>query len=208
MKKHIVLDTSLFVNPDSGRYFGSDPTSAFTGFLELAQAAPGLEFLMPPSIYAELMHFAEENKIPKKLLLLIHKKPPKKHEVKIPGVFIYTLVEDMRDRVDRGLRLSERVVRESIQMEPPPPPAPGQKGPRPDADVIARLRESYRRIMREGMLDSRADVDLLLLAYETEPLLVSADMGVLTWAENLGISTLAHDHLREFLIEQASKAVS
>src|SRR5947209_7453729 len=136
MKKQIILDTSIFVNPDSGRYFGSDPTTALTKFLEMAQGTHDLEFMMPPSIYAELMHFAEETRIPKKLLLLIHKKPPKKHEIKIPGVFIYTLVEDMRDRVDRGLRLSERVVRETIQMPPPPSFEPGHKGPRADAEVI------------------------------------------------------------------------
>ncbi len=203
MKKLLILDTSLFVNPDSARFFGSDPTTAFTKFLEMGQTTPDLEFLMPPSIYTELMHFAEEAKVPKKLLMSIHKKPPKKHEVKIPGVFLYALVEDMRDRVDRGLRLSERVVRESIQMTPPSPAAPGQQGPRPDAEVIGRLRESYRRIMREGMLDSKADVDLILLAYETGGTLVSADLGVLAWAENFGVSILSHDHLRDFLLEHS-----
>ena len=208
MKKQLILDTSLFVNPDSSRFFGSDPTSAFTKFLEMGLAATDLEFLMPPSIYTELMHFADEVKIPKKLLLTVLKNPPKKHEIKIPGIFLYNLVEDMRDRVDRGLRLSERVIRESLQMAPPPPPTPGQKGPRPDAEVIGRLRESYRRIMREGMLDSKADVDLILLAYETGGTLVSADLGVVAWAENFGVSILAYDHLLDYLLEHSAKSIS
>ncbi len=208
MKKSLVLDTSVFVNPDSGRFFGTDPTSSFQNFLELAQAAPSVEILMPPSVYEELMHFAEEVRIPKKLLVGFHRKPPRKHEIKVPGVFLYQLVEEIRDRTDRGLRLAERVARESIQMAPPPPATPGQKGPRADAEVIARLRESYRRIMREGMLDSRADVDILLLAYETGATLVSADVGVLVWAENLGISMLDFKHLRDFLLEHAGKALS
>jgi RNA ligase partner protein len=208
MKKALVLDTSVFVNPDSGRFFGTDPTSSFQSFLELAQAAASVEIMMPPSVYEELMHFAEEAKIPKKLLLAVHRKPPRKHEIKVPGVFLYQLVEEIRDRTDRGLRLAERVARESIQMTPPPAAAPGQKGPRADAEVIARLRESYRRIMREGMLDSRADVDMLLLAYETGATLVSADVGVLVWAENLGISMLDFKHLRDFLLEHAGKALS
>jgi len=71
--------------------------------------------------------------------------------------------------------------------------------------MISRLRENYRRIMREGMLDSRADVDLLLLAYEMGGLLVSADQGVLDWADSLGISTLSHDHLLEFISESSHK---
>jgi len=202
LKKKLVLDTSIFVNPASAAAFGSSPTAALAAFLEQAKQAD-VELLMPPSIYAELMCFAEEAKISKALLLLIHRKPPKKHETRIPGVFIYSLVESMRDRVDRGLRLAERHVRESLQA-PAAQSAAGDKPVRADAEAISRLRESYRRIMREGMLDSRADVDLLLLAYEVDGLLVSADQGVLSWAENLGISILSYDHLRDFLVEQNS----
>jgi len=194
LKKKIILDTSLFVNPAAAMAFGPTPTLALTRFLDLAKNIPDVEFLMPPSIYAELMYFAEEVKIPKSLLLVIQKTPPKKHEIKIPVIFIYELVESMRDRIDRGLRLSERHVREALQMDPPPKNQHDVKGPRPDAEMIGRLRESYRRIMREGMLDSRADVDLLLLSYELGGTLVSADQGVLLWAENLGINILQHDH--------------
>ncbi len=206
MRKKIILDTSLFVNPASAQVFGRTPTSALISFLELAERAAGTEFLMPPSIYAELMHFAEEHKVPKKLLLLIHKKPPRKHEVKVPGIFLYELVESMRDRIDRGLRLAERHVREALQA--PAPVAAGGAESRPvraDAESISRLRETYRRIMREGALDSRADVDLLLLAYETEGTLVSADLGVVEWAEKLGISLLSYEHFFEFLTEQVAK---
>lgn len=205
MKKFLVLDTSVFVNPDSGRFFGTDPTSSFQNFLELAQGVSDVDFLMPPSIYEELMHFAEEPRISKGLLLHIHQRAPKKHDIKVPGIFLYQLVDEMRDRTDRGLRLSERVTRESIQMEPPAMPPPGQKGPRPDAEVISRLRESYRRIMREGILDSKADVDLLLLTLELNAILVTADQGVLLWAQNLGLETLPHANLQEFLRQHTTK---
>lgn len=203
-RKSLVLDTSLFVNPAAAHVFGPTPTLAFTRFLEMAGDVPNVAFYMPPSIYTELMHFAEESKIPKKLLLLIHKRAPKKHELKIPGVFIYHLVESMRDRVDRGLRLAERHVREALQITAngqgdKGTGGQGEKKIRADAEIIGRLRETYRRIMREGMLDSKADVDLLLLAYELEGTLVSADQGVMDWAENLGIPILAHDHLHVFL---------
>src|SRR5262245_53893223 len=118
--RRLVLDTSLFVNPASSHVFGSSPTAALTAFLELAKKIKHVEFFMPPSIYAELMHFAEESKIPKSLLTVLQQKPPRKFETRVPGAFIYDLVENMRDRVDRGLRLSERHVREAIQMEPAP----------------------------------------------------------------------------------------
>jgi hypothetical protein len=202
-KKIIVLDTSVFVNPDSGRIFGSTPTKAFTRFLDLAKNVPQAEFLMPPTIYKELMHFVEENRVPRKLLLSIQVKPPKKHEVKIPGFFLYKLVENMRDRIDRGLRLAERHAREALQMDPPPKEKAHAKEIRPDAEIVGRLRESYRRIMREGMLDSEKDVELLLLAYESEASLVTADQGVLEWAKDLGISLLPHEQLMDFLTENS-----
>jgi len=200
-KDKLILDTSLFVNPDSAKVYGHTPTAAFRRFLEMAESAQDkVDWLMPPSIYRELMYFADESKIPKKLLLVVQKQPPRKHEVKIPGIFIYNLVENMRNRVDRGLRLAERHVREALGVSPPPKNLPPQKGAiRADQEIIGRLRESYRRIMREGMLDSRADADLLLLAYETNGILVSADQGVLDWAEDLGVQILSHDLLPEFL---------
>jgi len=109
------------------------------------------------------------------------------------------LVDDMRDRSDRGLRLAERHVRESFQAPAVSAAPVGGKPIRPDAEAIGRLRESYRRIMREGMLDSKADVDLLLLAYETSGTLVSADQGVLDWANELGVSILPAEQLPALL---------
>lgn len=195
----LVLDTSVFVNPDSANAFGLGPTAAFTRFLLLAQKTQGLDFLMPPSIYAELLYFVEGPKISIELLSQIQQQPPKKHELKVPAIFVYELVASMRDRIDRGLRLAERHVREAFAATPAPVPAPGEAKIRPDAEAIGRLRETYRRIMREGALDSKADVDLLLLAYETGATLVSADQGVVAWAENLGVRLLPHPQLPEVL---------
>ncbi|OVE75674.1 RNA ligase partner protein [bacterium F11] len=201
-KEQFIIDTSIFVNPASGRFYGPTPTLALRRFLETAQQVSKAEFLMPPSVYRELMYFVEENKVPKNLLLSLQQESPKKHETKIPGIFIYELVENIRDRFDRGLRLAERHVREALEISPPPKASPPPKNqPRPDAEAISRLRESYRRIMREGMLDSRADVDLLLLSYETKGTLVSADQGVLDWAENLGVKTLNYELFPEYLKE-------
>lgn len=201
--RRLALDTSVFVNPASAAAFGVSPTAAFTRFLEQARQAEGLEFLMCPSVYMELMHFAEEAAIPKDLLSVVRQQAPRKHETKVPGIFIYTLVEEIRDRIDRGLRLAETSVRDALKETPPPEPQRGEKGPRPDAEWIARLRESHRRIMREGMLDSRADVDLLLLAYEASAAVVSADQGVLAWANNMGLEIVPYDQLPALLAAHA-----
>ena len=115
MRNELVLDTSVFVNPASSAAFGTSPTEALTHFLEIARGRDDVRFLVPPSIYVELMHFAEEAKIPKDLLVRLEQRAPRKHETRVPGMFLYTLVESMRERVDRGLRLAERHVREALQ---------------------------------------------------------------------------------------------
>src|SRR5581483_10179357 len=132
--RRVVLDTSVFVNPASAAAFGPSPTAALTRFLEQARRIEGVEFLMPPSVYAELMHFAEEKSVPKDLLTTLRQQAPRRHETKVPGIFIYTLVDEIRDRIDRGLRLAERAVRDALYTPAPPEPARGEKGPRPDAD--------------------------------------------------------------------------
>ena len=199
MKQTLVIDTSVFVNPASGQAFGNSPTGALNGFLELLNSNPDIDVVMPPSIYSELMYFVEQPKIPASLLIKIKQQAPKKHELKVPGFFIYSLVESFRDRVDRGLRLAERHVREALVT--PTPPSEKERDPssiREDAKQISMLRESFRRMMREGMLDSKADVDLLLLSYELSATLVSADEGVLvvggkSWDRNVAVSTVERD---------------
>lgn len=206
MEKKLVLDTSLFVNPASSAAMGNSPTSALKRFLEIAKDAPAISLFMPPSIYRELMYFAEESKIPPALLTLLQQRAPQKHSLQVPGFFIYSLVESFRDRVDRGLRLAERHVREALEMTPPVKPERGEKGQvREDAKIVSGLRESFRRMMREGMLDSKADVDLLLLAFEIKGTLVSADEGVLLWAENLGIEILPYSQLLPLIQETVEK---
>src|SRR5689334_179481 len=119
--KTLVLDTSLFVNPASAQAWGASPTDAFKKCLDLGKKAEGIKLLMPPSIYRELMFFAEEAKIPSTLLNVLEQRAPKKHDLQVPGFFIYSLVESFRDRVDRGLRLAERHVREALQVSPSEP---------------------------------------------------------------------------------------
>ncbi len=199
-KRVFILDTSLFVNPDSGRSFGDSPTAAFLQFLTMIQGHKQLEFWMPPSIYTELMHFVEESAIPHKLLLSIQKRPNKKQEIKINRKYLHKMVEEVRDRTDRSLRLAEKSVRDALYQPVPPKGegyVPGEV--RADAQAIARLRENFRRMTREGMLDSGADMDLLLLAYESGATLISCDQGVIHWAHELGIQTLSHKQLVELI---------
>ena len=190
--KKVVLDTSLFVNPDVRKSLGETPAEALDTFLFLATRIPILEFYMPPSILEELLHFVGRDKIPGDLLLILHQKPPKRHDLKIPALLLYELIEDMRDRVNKGLRVAEKAVRnaEKVRQE----------------ENIQDLRKKYREALREGIIDSKEDVDLLLLAMELEALLITADQGVITWAEKLGIRWLFPERFKDFLTGAIKKS--
>lgn len=188
----VVLDTSLFVNPDVRESFGRTPTEALEGFLFLAAQVPILEFYMPPSIFEELLNFIEPEKISGDLLVILHQKPPKKYEITCPAFLLYELIEDIRERINKGLRVAEKAVRGVIRIG--------------EEEIIKDLRRKYREALREGIIDSKEDVDLILLARELDALLVTADHGVIKWAEKLGIKWLLPGKFKDYLLSSIKKA--
>jgi len=189
--ERIVLDTSLFVNPDVRDAFGNTPTEAITTFLALAERLPHIEFYMPSSIFKELMHFIDKDKIPARLLTVLHQKPPSRHELTCPAVLLYELIEDMRVRINKGLRFAEKAVRSVGEQE--------------EREVIQNLRKNYREALREGIIDSKEDVDLILLAKELDALLVTADKGAINWAEKMGIRWLVPERFKDYLLDMIER---
>jgi len=185
-KDKVVLDTSLFVNPEVRNDFGGSPTEAIKGFLLLAEQIPSLEFYMPSSIFEELMNFVDRRKVPGKLMAIINQKSPGKHEMKVPAVLLYELIEDIRDRINKGLRVAEKAVRSVGTVD--------------ERELIKGMRKSYREALREGIIDSREDVDLILLAKELDAMLVTVDHGAIKWAEKLGIRWLIPDKFKDYLL--------
>jgi len=186
-----VLDTSLFVNPDIRYDFGNTPTEAIEGFLVLAEQIPELEFYMPTSIFSELMNFVEKEKIPGRLLRILHQKSPRKHELTCPAFLLYELIEDIRERVNKGLRVAEKAVRSAGKSE--------------EKEVIQSMRKNFREALREGIIDSKEDVDLILLAKELDALLVTADQGAIKWAEKMGIRWLMPEKFKDYLLSFIEK---
>jgi len=132
------------------------------------------------------LHFVDKDKIPGDLLVILHQKPPKRHELKCPAFLLYELIDDMRERVNRGLRIAEKAVR-------------GAEKKNAD-EMIQDLRRKYREALREGIIDSKEDVDLLLLAMELDALLITADQGLIRWAEKLGIQWLFPEKFKDYLM--------
>ncbi len=183
-----VLDTSIFVNPDVRKKFGENPTEAMKTFLKHAAPLFGkVEFYMPPGIYREVVHFVDVEEVLPDLELYIIKKPPNVHDIKIPAFVVYELVEDIRRRIDKGLRVAEKAVREGVIETD-------------NIDrIIQKLRRNYRKALREGIVDSKEDFELILLAKELDATIVSADVGILTWAQKMGIKWIDAANFRDVL---------
>ena len=75
-------------------------------------------------------------------------------------------LEEVRYRINNGLRIAEEHTKEAGRMS---------------EEVVGRLinmlREKYREALWAGIFDSKEDLDVLLLAYELDAILVSGDEG-------------------------------
>ncbi len=186
--KRFVLDTSLFTNPDIFQHFGPDTEEAIRVFARLARAS-GRDFFMPGSVYEELSKIKDLSKVAADFQSVVRLRSPRKHEITIPGTLLYELIEEVRYRIDRGLRIAEEAAKEAAASTDDP------------GKLINRLRGRYREVLRQGILDSKEDVDVLLLSFEIDATLVCADEGLRKWADKVGIEVL-HPHNFRAILEQ------
>ena len=183
-----VLDTSVFTNPSIYAQFGNTALDALASFVELARRSAA-EFYMPGSVYDELRLMKDLDGLSPHFEAVVRIRSPRRFNLQIPASLLYEFIEEVRMRIDRGLRIAE----EHTKM-----------GREPGADqdvgkVIGRLRERYREALRQGIIDSREDADVLLLAYELDGVVVAADEGLRKWADKVGVQILLPEHLRHML---------
>ncbi len=181
-EQQYVVDTSVFVNPQARTKFGKDPTLAVKGFIKFVKSND-LKVYMPPSIFGELKNFVKIETI-EELQIHIRIRSPSIYDIRLPAAVFYDFIEDVRERINKGLRLSEEYAKDNT----------------PDNDEkLRRLREKYREAMRTGILDSKEDLELVLLAKELDATLVSSDEGVVRFARQLGCSIVPADQFHEVL---------
>ncbi len=181
-EKKVVVDTNIFVNPDSFRILGRTSQQALENFLQEVSLRRGMKVYCPPSVYEELAGFLDLPKIKSGLLSLISKSPPKKYEIFVPAMFFYEFIEEIRYRTNKGLRIVEKYIKKSKSGETEP-------------NLIKSARQEYRVAVREGVVDSKEDIDLLILSRQLHALLATTDKGLIKWADKLGIETIGSSGL-------------
>lgn len=184
----IVLDTSIFVNPDSRYTFGQTPQQALLNFVKEFQNVQGVSCFIPPSVWLELMKFME-SPVPDSETLTIEKRPPSAYDGTIPALFVYDFIEEMRMRMNKGLRICEKYARKSLRI----PPTDDRSV---EEEIIKSSREEYRNALREGVIDSKEDFDMILLARELGAHIATSDKGLIEWAAKLGIPCVSATELK------------
>jgi hypothetical protein len=206
LKQRFVLDTSALLTEEIRRDDESlaETLDRLLESVAAAKLALNISCYMPPSIHAELTRMLEDREVPEatftKLNTWVIRKNPARYEVSVPAEIVYQFVDEMNDRVDRGLRVAEAAVRQAEESR--------DRGVDPDHEhmsatdlVISDLRGKYRSALRQGVLDSREDFDLLILARELDAGVVTEDQGIIRWAEELGLRHLRGRDFPDLLSE-------
>lgn len=201
-----VMDTNFFLNMEIDSGFGKSAKEVIGNFTKLAQKtkqAKTAEFFMPPRIVAELTGFFENEALIKDFLTVITVKSPEVAKIQFPATVFYKLVEEIRERSYRGLRLAEEAVSQSGHK------MAGQNNlnkiefEKTIGEIVKSLREKYRQATRFNFLDSVADLDLIALTAELDGFLVSSDEGVIRWGRIFGVRELSAQIFRLRLMSRA-----
>ncbi|WP_435362008.1 RNA ligase partner protein [Haloarchaeobius sp. DFWS5] len=195
LKQRFVVDTSTFLSQENRRE-DEDLDAALARQLDLISRAKldlNISCYMPPSTYRELTTMLENRNVSDDVMARLNtwiiKKAPARLEVMIPAELVYGFIGEMSERVNRGLRVSEKAVRKAEESRLDSGDHADDRMTEID-HVISDLRDEYRHTLRQGVLDSREDLDLLVLARELDAGVVTEDQGIINWADDFGLRYL------------------
>lgn len=169
MHTNVVLDTSIFTNPDTQSQFGAGVDGALAGFLGETRQRD-ITLYMPASVFRELRNFGSASAVAEFRRVAVVRGPDL-YNLHVPAAIFHEFLRDLRDRVDKGLNIAEKAIR-SENSEP---------------DIIRWVRQHYRQALRHGIVDSVEDLEVVLLAKEVGGVILTADQGIVRMAESMGI---------------------
>lgn len=191
MRQRFVLDTTAITDAglrEKENYSSlCESANEILDLIALARLKLEISCYIPyPSVYSELSSFLRRNECDEntfvKLDTWLVKKTPNRYEVKIPAAIFYEYIISVRQKINRGRRLAEDFILESSAIS-----RSSEKLEEDIGNLISKFRDRFRTVMRQGLLDSAPDLDVLLLAKELEAGVVSSDVGIKKWSEKLGL---------------------
>jgi len=203
LRQRFVLDTTALTDSFAWESEGATGICEGMGAILDRVAAGrlhlGISCYIPyPSVYNEIKDFVRHNNCDPRILSKVDtwlvKKSPDRYQVKVPAKIFYEYVDYMRSRINKGMNISEEAVWESVSKcislsrEGTDLSAMKDEIERETVGgIVRKFREKYRAALRYGILDSAPDIDVLLLAKELDAAVISQDLGIQRWAEQLGL---------------------
>ncbi|ADG13323.1 RNA ligase partner protein [Methanocaldococcus infernus] len=200
-RQRFCLDTSAFTEPSVRKALGLESITELTNKIIdlIAQARVKLNIschIPYPSVYNELIGFLENEGCPRDIIVKVDtwlvKKTPNRYEIKLPSEIFYEYIKDLRERINKGLRIGEEyIIKSSNMVYDLTKKHPEMKKEEIINKVLTKnissFRNKYREALRVGTLDSAPDLDVLLLAKELDAAVVASDGGIEKWAQRLGL---------------------
>lgn len=202
-----ILDTNFFFNMEIKSGFGKNAKEIITNFTALAKEVKGAkkaEFYMPPRIVDEFLTFVtKDDRYVQEFLTVVTIKSPSINHIQFPAAVFYQLVDEIRDRSYKGLRIAEESVDAAGKKMHGATNLSHIDYQKTIGEIVTKLRERYRQATRFNFLDSVADLDCITLACELDGTVVSSDEGVLRWGRLFGVKEMPADLLRSHLLSIA-----
>ncbi|HLD26394.1 MAG TPA: RNA ligase partner protein [Patescibacteria group bacterium] len=198
-----VIDTNFFINLEIKSGFGKNAKEVVCSFTAIAMSLKQdkkAEFFMPPRIVEEFLGFFDNEDFIKDFLKVITIKSPARLDLQFNADVFYTLVDEIRERSYRGLRIAEEAVNHAGRIMTGKINIDKMTFEKTIGESVKILREKYRQATRFNFLDSIADLDLIVLAKEQDGFLISSDEGVLRWGRKFGIKEVMPHLFKERLI--------
>jgi RNA ligase partner protein len=197
-----IIDTNYFINLEIKSGFGNNPKEVIENFTDVAkklkQEKKG-DFFMPPSAIEELKSFFNQENFIKDLFSVITIKSPDLSNIQFSARIFYQLIDEVRGRSYRGLRIAEESVMAGAKEMNGVEKLNKIGLEKRTGRTIKNLRERYRQATRYNFLDSVADLDLIVLTREIDGLLISSDEGVIRWGRIFGVKEVFPSLFRERL---------
>ncbi|MET1124544.1 MAG: RNA ligase partner protein [Archaeoglobaceae archaeon] len=195
MRQRFVLDTTAITDAGMRMKEGYETlcegASEILNLIALARLNLDISCYIPyPTVYGELVSFLRRYNCSEDVFIKLDtwlvKKTPNRYEVKIPAVILYEYIVSVRQKINKGRRIAEEFIWESSATTANFNGS-GEELEKEIGNIVSRFREKFRTAMRQGLLDSAPDLDVLLLAKELNAAVVSSDTGIRRWSEKLGL---------------------
>lgn len=194
MNTSFILDTNLFFNMDAALGVGSTSEEIIRTITQLIRERKkeGNTFYMPPRILEEFTGFFNNPQQPflQEFIAELTVKAPDANNIHIGAGLFYKLVNEIRNRSYRGMDIGEEEIKKGAQMFIGKEHMDKVSFEKTIGPSIKGFRDRYRNATRVGFLDSLADLDLIMLAKETDGVVVTTDEGVLKWGRMFGVKEM------------------